>query len=299
MEISVIVCTRNRAGSLAATLDSLSRQTMDDARYEVVVVDNASADETTDVVSRAGRPNLRMVFEPRVGLSRARNTGTAAATGQIVVFLDDDAIASADWLDAVAACFAAPATGAATGRVEAVWEGARPAWLPDGLLPYLSIVDWGERPGVLDGAQWLCGTNMAFRRRALLEVGGFPEDLGRVDDKLLSMEEVVVQRRLEARGVPVRYDPALVVRHRIPASRVTPDWLERRAFWQGVSSAICERRCAGALSLRPWLYFVGFGGLLLGTAWRIAGRGRNAGLEKRCTALMRAGYLLGWSGIVS
>jgi glucosyl-dolichyl phosphate glucuronosyltransferase len=299
MEISVIVCTRNRAGSLAATLESLSRQTMDDARYEVVVVDNASTDETPDVVSRARRPNLRMVSEPRVGLSRARNTGTAAATGEIVVFLDDDAIASPDWLAAVATCFAAHAAGAATGRVEAVWEAARPAWLADGLLPYLSIVDWGERAGVLGAAQWLCGTNMAFRRRALLEVGGFPEDLGRVDDKLLSMEEVVVQRRLESRGVPVRYDPALVVRHRIPASRVTPQWLERRAFWQGVSSAICERRSTGALSLRPWLYFAAFGGLLLGTAWRIAGRGRVAGLERRCTALMRAGYVLGWSGIVS
>jgi hypothetical protein len=113
------------------------------------------------------------------------------------------------------------------------------------------------------------------------------------------MEEVVVQRRLQGRGVPVRYDPAMVVRHRVPASRVTAEWLERRAFWQGVSSALCERRCSGLLATRPWLYFGAFAGLVVVGSWSLAGRGHVAGLEWRCTTLMRAGYVLGWGRVVS
>jgi glycosyltransferase involved in cell wall biosynthesis len=299
IEISIIVCTRNRASSLTATLQSLARQTMDRGRYEVLVVDNASTDETAAVVAQAGTDNLRCLSEPKIGLSRARNTGVAAAAGDVVAFLDDDAIASEDWLAAIAACFAAHAPGAVTGNVQGLWEVERPSWLPDALLPYLSLVDWGDRAGALVRGQWLCGTNMALHRRALLDVGGFAEELGRIDEKLLGMEEVGVQRALERRGIPVRYDPALVVRHRVPASRVTPEWLERRAFWQGVSSALCERRCAGVLGARPWIHFAGFAGLLAARPWHLAGRGRAEGLEHRCTALMRAGYLLGWSGMVA
>jgi glycosyltransferase involved in cell wall biosynthesis len=299
MEISVIVCTRNRAASLGATLDSLARQTMDRRRFEVLVVDNGSTDDTTAVVGRAPLDNLRALAEPRLGLSRARNAGVGAAAGDVLAFLDDDATASPDWLDAIAACVEAHAPAAIAGRVEPVWEDSRPDWLPDALLPYLSIVDWGSRGGPIERRQWLCGTNMAIRRHALLDVGGFPEALGRMDAKLLSMEEVVVQRRLERIGALVRYDPAVVVRHHVPASRLTPQWLERRAFWQGVSSALCERTSAGAFAPRPWGYFLGFAGLLLGSWWNLAGRGRVHGLEKRCAALMRAGYVLGWGGIVS
>jgi hypothetical protein len=133
----------------------------------------------------------------------------------------------------------------------------------------------------------------------LLDVGGFPDGLGRVDDKLLSMEEVVVQRLLQRRGIPVRDDPALVLRHRIPASRVTSEWLERRAFRQGVSSALCERRCSGMLEVRPSLYFGVFRGAVVVGSWRLAGRGRVAGLERRCATLMHAGDVLGRGGLAS
>jgi glycosyltransferase involved in cell wall biosynthesis len=298
MEISVIVCTRNRAASLRTTLESLARQTMDRQRFEVLVVDNGSTDDTGTVLARTGLDNLRALTEPRVGLSRARNTGVAAATGDVVAFLDDDATAATDWLEAIAASLAHD-PGAVTGRVLPIWEDPRPPWLSDTMLPYLSIVDWGAAGGRLRPGEWLCGTNMAIRRRTLVDVGGFPEQLGRIDGKLLSMEEVVVQRRLERRGVSVRYDPALVVHHRVPTARVSPEWLERRAFWQGVSSALCERQSAGALAARPWGYFVGFAGLLLVGCWRLMRRGEVHGLEDRCTALMRAGYVVGWAGIVS
>lgn len=295
-EISVVVCTRSRAPLLAATLASLGRQTLAADRYEVLVVDNGSSDDTPEVVRRAAGcgANLRGLSEPRTGLSRARNTGVAAAAGAVVAFVDDDALVSEEWLARIAASFAASTTGAVTGRVEPLWEAPRPPWLSDALLPYLSIVDWGAVAGALAPGRWLCGTNMAFRREDLLAVGGFAEDLGRRGEKLLSMEEVDVQSRLSARGVVLRYEPAMVVSHRVGAERLTPPWLERRAFWQGVSNAIFERH-AGVLRLRPWLHLAAFGGVLLAAPWRLRGRGGVERVERRCKALLRLGYVLGWA----
>ena len=296
IEISVVVCTRNRAPSLAATLASLAAQTLDAARVEVVVVDNGSTDDTPDLLART--PGVRAVVEPRVGLSAARNTGVKAAAGEVVAFIDDDAVARADWLARIAAGFADGGVGALTGRVEPVWEAPRPVWLPDALLPYLSVVDWGGRACILERGQWLCGTNMAFRRAALARAGGFSEALGRRDGVLLSNEEVLVQRRLAADGVVARYDPAVVVGHRVPAERVAPDWLARRAFWQGVSNAICDRLAADVVGAPPWLRCAGSAAATVATPWRLAGRGTR-GIEPRCKALLRAGYVLGWTGLVT
>jgi glycosyltransferase involved in cell wall biosynthesis len=295
IEISVVVCTRNRAASLEAALTSLARQTLAPARYEVIVVDNGSTDETPRLARAAG---VRALVEPRVGLSRARNRGTEAAAGEIIAFLDDDAVAREDWLARIAAGFAAGDAGALTGRVEPLWEAPRPDWLPDVLLPYLSVVDWGARAGALHPGQWLCGTNMAFRRAALARAGGFSEALGRRGDVLLSSEEVLVQRRLAAHGIAARYDPSLVVDHRVPAERVAPAWLARRAYWQGVSNAICDRLAPGVLDARPWLRCAASGVTLVATSWRLASRGTR-GVAGRCKALLRAGYVLGWTGLVT
>ena len=296
IDISVVVCTRNRAASLPATLASLAEQTLDAARFEVVVVDNGSTDGTAALLART--PGVRAVAEPRVGLSAARNAGVSAAAGEVLAFIDDDAVARADWLARIAARFADVDVGALTGRVEPMWESPRPAWLPDALLPYLSVVDWGGRAGLLERGQWLCGTNMAFRRAELARAGGFSEALGRRDGVLLSNEEVLVQRRLAARGIAARYDPVVVVGHRVPTERVAPDWLARRAFWQGVSNAICDRLAADVGDPSAWLRCAGSAAATVAAPWRLAGRGTR-GIEARCKAFLRTGYVLGWTGLVT
>ena len=109
---SVIVCTRHRPDLLARCLASLA--SMDGPEPETIVVDNTEGDrETKRVTARAG---ARYVVETRVGLSRARNTGIDAATGELIAFLDDDAIADSAWLSRHSEVLADESLTASTGR---------------------------------------------------------------------------------------------------------------------------------------------------------------------------------------
>ncbi len=116
--LSVVVCTRNRARLLTACLASLDEQSLERDQYEVVVVDNGSADGTPALLNRwrgaaTGRVAVR---EPVVGLSTARNRGLAIATGEVVAFLDDDALAAPSWGAAHLAAYREPSVSAPAAR---------------------------------------------------------------------------------------------------------------------------------------------------------------------------------------
>ena len=94
VEISVVICTHNRAGYLTKALQSLSAQSLNPDSYEVIVVDNGSTDNTREVYENIiGKTNWIYVHDPVVGLSHARNTGWGDAKGKFIAFMDDDAIA--------------------------------------------------------------------------------------------------------------------------------------------------------------------------------------------------------------
>ncbi|MCU1379352.1 MAG: hypothetical protein JWN29_2335 [Acidimicrobiales bacterium] len=167
--ISIVVCTRDRPDSLAATLATLSPVV--GADDEVVVVDSASIDQRTSAVATSA--GFRVVRASRPGLSHARNLGIAASTRPIVAFTDDDCRVGTAWRDAVEAAFGDPAIGLVTGPVLAV---AR-----DGRAMNVSTLDRTSderytaptRPAEIGH-----GANMAFRRAALEAVGPFDEALG-------------------------------------------------------------------------------------------------------------------------
>ena len=242
--ISAVVCTHNRADYLRQALRSLTEQTLPPAAFEIVVVDNASTDETPSVMREAtgGGVDLVGVHEGRRGLAHARNAGLRTARAPYVAYLDDDAIASPAWLRTLLDVFEGerPVPGCAGGRIDPIWEAPRPAWLGDALLPYLAIIDWMPEPGVLDESRYLAGANVAFARAALEEVGGFSPELGRIGTRLLSNEEIAVERRLRRRGYGCYYHPAAAVSHHVPASRLEQRWFVRRFYWQGVSDAVLE-----------------------------------------------------------
>ncbi|ACI99910.1 glycosyltransferase [Rhodospirillum centenum] len=240
--IAAIVCTHNRAWHLARALDSLRAQTLAPAAFEVVVVDNGSTDDTRDVIARgiAGASNMRSVFEPVLGLSRARNTGWRQAQAPLIAYLDDDAVAGPDWLERLLRAFADPRAGVVGGRILGDWEVPRPAWLARQLLPSLTVIDWGERPFTVRPPCFVAGANIAFRREHLERLDGFSEHLGRKGGLLLSAEEREMTRRIEALGFETRYEPAACVRHWVGRERLTQAWFLERAHWQGVSEALAE-----------------------------------------------------------
>jgi len=241
--ISVIVCTYDRYQLLDRAIESVLDQTLPAQDYEIIVVDN-SPDQAAAAVHgerHAAHSRLRYRLEPVPGLSNARNVGLEMARGGIAAFLDDDARATRAWLEALLAAYAAfPEAGAVGGRVLPVWAEPRPVWLHDDLLDSLSVVDWGGPTRVLREGEWLAGTNISYRRQALIEAGGFSRALGRQgsDRVLLSNEENEAIARLKARGSCAVYAPKACVEHRIDPARLTQSWLRRRMAWQAVSDCI-------------------------------------------------------------
>jgi glycosyltransferase involved in cell wall biosynthesis len=240
--LTVAICTHNRASYLALALQSLWVQTAPASDFQVLVVDNASTDATPTVVelARSARPDIRYVREDKLGLSHARNRAIAETFTPCIAFLDDDAIAAPAWVERLVHCFTqvTPRPAAVGGPIHPIWEAPRPPWLADCLLGYLTVLERRGSSHLDLGKQPIFGANMAFDRQALVDVGGFSTALGRIGDRLLSGEEMLLLRQLHARGACGNYDEEASVRHHVAASRLTKDWFYRRIYWDGMSTAL-------------------------------------------------------------
>jgi glycosyltransferase involved in cell wall biosynthesis len=243
--ISAIICTHNRDTYLGAAIDSLLRQDFA-AEFEVVVVDNGSSDRTCEVVAqRASNPRLKYVFEPIIGLSVARNTGAKVASGEILAYLDDDAVASDCWLQVLAHAYKNNSKLAiAGGKVTLLWpQGVlQPRWLTSGLAANLGAYDLGDstiyinQPGLTPR-----GLNYSIRRSFLTEIGGFDPHLGRVGKNLLSNEELQMTEYALQKGWQVAYLPEALVAHNVAPERLNRSWFLNRGWWQGISECYREQ----------------------------------------------------------
>ena len=244
--LSIVVCTLDRAHKLQNALESfaVARRPLGFA-YELIVVDNGSTDATRAVVERIAEraePGVRYVYEPRLGLSRARNRAIAEATGTWLWFFDDDVVLDSDWLEGVRQGIERfPSAAAIGGRVVAAFERTRPAWLSDSLLPYYGVTDFGEWPRLLVDGEYPIGANAGFRRATLAEVGGFREDLGHTGRSFGFNEEPELVDRLRAAGHVVAYMPDATVAHRIGDERARRAWLMKRAYHGGVYMVRAEQ----------------------------------------------------------
>ncbi len=240
MKISAIVCTHNGQKVLKKAIQSLVNQTLDKRDYEILVVDNASTDKTREIVKQfENEENLRYIFEPKIGLSHARNTAWQQAQGEFIAYLDDDAIACPKWLEQILDTFrTVPEAGAVGGKVVPIWEVDPPSWINDFMKRFLSVVNWSESPIVLDDYRYLVGANIAFPRKTLEKFSGFPTNLGRKGKSLISNEEIELINKIKNDGLIVFYHPEISVKHLVPASRLNSKWFRKRWFTQGISNAI-------------------------------------------------------------
>lgn len=213
MRISVLICTRNRAASLRDTLEAVFDQTPSlQYDYEVVVVDNGSTDHTRLVVTemKAALPpqqaqHLRYCYEPRPGAAFARNTALEAARGELLVFVDDDILPEAIWLNEIYQEFAAdPTLHLLGGRV-----------LPArGRLQPVAILTSPEAKTVTtpDGASLVLSANLAFRRSVPARIGGFDTRLG-AGSFFAGAEDVDFVYRAIKAGYKLRYAPNVTAYH--------------------------------------------------------------------------------------
>jgi len=231
------ICTRNRARELSRTLEALERQDVS-ATWEILVVDNASTDETPRVLTERSRRSaipFQTANESRRGIAFGRNRALEAARGDIIVFVDDDAVPREGWLEAHVSAFGDPEVIGTGGRILPVLPVNTPDW-------YERIVscenggptsrfDFGTHPcDITEGENQLFpfAANMGVRRDVALEAGGFRTDLG-WGNEWLPGEETELMRRLHRRGGRVRYVPDSVVDHYILESRATWEYYQH---WQ-------------------------------------------------------------------
>lgn len=241
VKISAIVCVYNREKTLPQCLGALTKQTLDTAAYEVVVVDNNSTDGSANIAAEFAKAheNVRCVLETKQGLAAARNRGMAEANAPIAAFTDDDAIPAANWLERLTARFEdlGEEFVAVGGEIDPVWEGGKPDWLEGDMLNHAVSVslNWSQRARELKDTEFLIEANSAYRIAPLVERGGFPENLGRIGTNLLSGDNAV-NSLLARDDYRFFFDPDIRVKHQIAKSRLTKEWFRRRFFWQGVTT---------------------------------------------------------------
>jgi O-antigen biosynthesis protein len=243
--VSVIVCSHNGAETLSDCLGGLAKLRY--PSYEVIVVNDGSTDETPDIAARYG---ARLIDTENGGLSRARNIGLSAATGEIVAYLDDDACPDPDWLSYLAHSFIT--------RNDAAYGGPNIPPAEDGpVAECVANAPGGPTHVLLSDreAEHIPGCNAAFRRSALDALGGFDPRFRAAGD------DVDICWRMRERGWTLGFNPAAMVWHR--RRRSVRGYLRQQRGY-GQAEALLERKwpekysAGGHVTWRGRLYGNGF-----------------------------------------
>lgn len=225
------LCTHNHADRLQLTLDALGTLESPCLPWEILVIDNASSDETSTLLAAMSwRPvgiPVRVVRENKLGLSNARNRAIAEAEGSYIVFIDDDETPDSGWLVAYANVISELRPDALGGPIEiSFMQGERPRWLGDELLGFLGRLDYGgDCRALSDPATPIFGGNFGFNKSVFAKIGNFDSRLGRTGTINIGGEDTEIYARLIANGCHVRWVPEAVICHRIETGK-----LRRRYF---------------------------------------------------------------------
>jgi GT2 family glycosyltransferase len=253
MRISTVIATYNRAALLRDCLDRLVAQAYLPGD-EIVVVDNASSDDTPAAIREAAarsRVPLRYLRETQPGKTPALNAGLAVATGELLALTDDDIVVAEDWIATIRRIFTEDAQLALVGgRVDPRWERPAPRWLRvsehqpyDRMTSPLALLHYGDRQPL--GARTAIGANLVVRRAVLEAVGGFTATLGRLRGTLMCGEDHDFCQRVAAAGYRCEYRPDLRVQHWVPADRLNLRYYARWFYWSGITNARLEQSDAG------------------------------------------------------
>jgi glycosyltransferase involved in cell wall biosynthesis len=257
--LNVAICTWNRAALLSQTLESMTRMERPGVPWELIVVNNRSTDDTKRVLDAfASRLPLRRVFEAEPGLSHARNTAIRHATGDYIVWTDDDVLVDKNWLRAYERAVKRwPEAAVFGGPVTPKFEGTPPRWLSavsKDLVGPFAVRELGKEPFELkDAARLPYGPNYLVRMQ---EQRRFPYDpnLGRKQTAGALGEETAVIRAILASGGAGWWVPDAIVEHWIPKQRQTIKYL--RSYYTLLGRTYCLQSPSVVTRWhdRPWLW---------------------------------------------
>ena len=241
VKISVIICTYNRPGQLADTLRSIAYQTMAEAEFEVIIVNNQPGSPAVEEAVQAVEEeyfqdypsHIRVMDCPLTGLSQARNAGLSEAKGELLYFIDDDAAAEPNTLEVYADLFSEhPTAGVIGGQIlfkpdqelPRIWrEGWEKYWSHFSVESeqFQTVENWWEFP-------W--GANWCARKTALKRIGGFRTGYGRRGEDFSGGEEIVAASLIKRLGYSIGITPQAVVTHQIDESRISLQHIKRTMY---------------------------------------------------------------------
>lgn len=304
--ISVVICvyTEQRWDDIVAAVNSVRGQSH--RAHEVIVV----VDHNPSLYQRLtgqlpwpgdGPPVMVAVNRESRGLSGGKNTGVWFASGDVVAFLDDDAVAEPEWLKYFADSYASADVVGVGGLTLPSWDTARPSWFP-GEFDWVVGCNYLGMPKARTPVRNLLGGNASFRREVFDLVGGFTSDVGRSAAKLpLGCEETEFCIKLGQRLPPAKLviDDRAVIWHRVSAQRTRFSYFVTRCFAEGLSKAAVSRSVGSADGLSaerrqafatlPAGFVRGLAGPLRGD---LAGLGRAAAIVVGLAAAA-GGYAVG------
>jgi glucosyl-dolichyl phosphate glucuronosyltransferase len=233
VDVSVVICTHDAArwGQLQATLASLDGQHRQPAETVVVV------DHNRPLFGRAREELAGLVVVENSGvrgLGGARNSGIRASSGSVVAFLDDDVVASPEWLRRLSEPYSDPDVAGVGGSAEPLWEGGRPPWFP---IEFDWVVGCTYRgmPEAPHQVRNLMGCNMSYRRDVLDALGGFRLGYG------CDETELCIRLRQRWPGRRLVYVPEGRILHRVPADRGRLGYFFSRCYFEGGSKAVVSK----------------------------------------------------------
>lgn len=237
MRISVVLCTYSldRYEEFSEAANSILSQTYDDV--ELVVVVDGTDQVYQKIVADYGNQNDTTIHcnDQNRGLSYSRNRGAELASGDIVAFLDDDAVAALDWAEHIVDGYERFDALAVGGKMVPDWLSGEPSYLPEEFYFLIGVTYRGfrEDEGYVRNT---FSSNLSFDRDVFIELGGFKTDMGKRGENNLQGGETELCVRLEKKfGERVLYIPDAKIEHKIYQYRTDRRWLLERAFWQGYS----------------------------------------------------------------
>ena len=239
--ISVIIATFGRHDLLRRCVRSVIANDYED--YEILVIDQEEGGPLkAALASEDPGGKIRYLQLPRSGLSRARNFGVQESGGDILAFIDDDAVACPGWLTAIADAFSLglePSPALLAGRIRPLWpDGGAPEWYPEPRRFLLGLYDLGDEIREMPEHDQPVGANMAGLREVIVSAGGFEERLG-VNvygaAPMIAGEDTLLSMRVRKAGGSIYYHPGMMVHHQISRNKLARSTFLRRNFWEGVT----------------------------------------------------------------
>jgi glycosyltransferase involved in cell wall biosynthesis len=235
VKISIVICTYNRAQYLPEAFDSLRNQTVDKQAFEIIVVNNNSTDNTAEVCEVYKKKYADIFFtyllETRQGASFARNTGAAMASGELLCFMDDDAIAYPDYLEKIMEFFEqTPDAGGLGGRIIPRYIPEEPKWMSHFVSSLVGNFDYSKEVVIFSENKYPLESNMIIRKKDFDAVGGFNINLPGVQGTLrIGGEGKEFFFKLKAIGRIIYYHPQVIVEHVVETKKLTAEYMYRVA----------------------------------------------------------------------